>query len=227
MKISVIIPTLNEEATLRKNLVRLKRGSGVELIVVDGGSRDDTLRIARDFTRKVYSSLPGRARQMNEGARHAEGEILFFLHADSRLSPGALGKIAPLFSNPAIAAGAFSLDIDSGKWPLRLIALLANWRTRISGIPYGDQGLFLLKETFEKIGGYPDIPIMEDVQIARQIRKIGKIRILSEKLATSPRRWEKEGIFFTTLRNRLLMIGHFLGISPQRLAGYYKNIRTC
>ena len=225
MKISVIIPTLNEASVLRGTLQKLKRGINLEMIVVDGGSRDDTVPIAKEYTKKVFLSSPGRARQMNEGARHAEGEVLLFLHADSRIAAGGIGKIIPALAGLPAVGGAFQLSFDTRNLLIRLIARLANLRTRLTRVPYGDQGIFITKNVFQKIGGYPDIPMMEDVALAVRMKKEGKIALLKEKIVTSPRRWEKEGVLFTTFRNRALMTGYLLGISPGRLASCYKPIR--
>lgn len=225
MKISVIIPTLNEAKILRGTLQRLRKGINLEIIVVDGGSQDDTVSIAKEYTKNVFLSSPGRALQMNEGARHAEGDILLFLHADSHISAGGIGKIIPAVIGLPAVGGAFQLAFDTRNVVIRLVGWFANLRARLTRVPYGDQGIFITKNAFQKIGGYPDLPIMEDVELAVRMKKEGKIALLQEKIFTSPRRWEKEGILFTTFRNRVLMIGYLLGISPHRLASGYRNIR--
>jgi rSAM/selenodomain-associated transferase 2 len=218
MKISVIIPTLNEGTLLRGTLSRLRKSMDLEVIVVDGGSHDNTVEIAKEFTKKVLTAPRGRAKQMNEGARHAVGEILLFLHADSRISPGGIGKIVSALTAQQKSGGAFHLAFESRHPIMKMIAWLTNVRTRMTQIPYGDQGIFITRALFQKLGGYPDIPIMEDVVLSTQIKKEGGFVFLNEKMTVSARRWEKEGIFYTTFRNRLLMIGYQLGISPDRLA---------
>ncbi|MHB8483770.1 MAG: TIGR04283 family arsenosugar biosynthesis glycosyltransferase [Nitrospiria bacterium] len=225
MKISIIIPTLNEGKILRGTLKRLKKGMDIEIIVVDGGSTDDTVTIAKEFTKKVLNSPPGRARQMNEGAQNAEGEILLFLHADSRITHGGLGKVVPAIIGTPAVGGAFQLGIDSRNLFLWLIAWFANLRTRVTKLPYGDQGIFITRAIFHKIGGFPDIPVMEDVALAKKMKREGKIAFLKEKVLTSPRRWKQEGIVWTTVRNQGLMTAYLLGVSPQKLAGCYHNIR--
>lgn len=225
MKISVIIPTFNEGKILRKSLGRLKKGINLEIIVVDGGSLDKTVTIAKEFTQKIFLTTKGRAIQMNEGARHAGGDILLFLHADSVIASGGLGKIVPAMIGLQAVGGAFQLAFDTDNVLLHMIAWLANLRTSITQVPYGDQGIFISRRTFEKMGGFNEIPIMEDVELAVRMKKEGKIILLKDKILTSPRRWEREGIFFTSLRNRVLMIAYFFGISPQRLANIYRIIR--
>ena len=197
----------------------------VELIVVDGGSTDDTISIAKEFTKKVLASPPGRAKQMNEGAKTAEGEILLFLHADARITHGGLGKITPAIIGTPAVGGAFQLGIDSNSLLLRTVAWFANLRTRITKTPYGDQGIFITKSTFQKIGGFPDIPIMEDVEMAKKMKKEGKIALLREAVITSPRRWNQEGVLCTTLRNRGLMMAYRLGVPPRILAGWRRVVR--
>ncbi|MBI1822858.1 MAG: TIGR04283 family arsenosugar biosynthesis glycosyltransferase [Nitrospirae bacterium] len=225
MKISVIVPTINEEKVLRGTLNRLKKSMDLDLIVVDGGSQDETVAIAKEYTRKVFVTPPGRARQMNEGARHAEGEILLFLHADSTIATGGIGKIVPAITSLHAVGGAFQLAFDSRNILMRIVAGLANFRSRFTRIPYGDQGIFITRALFQKLEGFPDLPILEDVAFATRMKKEGRIAILRDKITTSSRRWKKEGIFYTTLRNRLFMIGYQLGVSPRRLASCYRNIR--
>jgi len=219
-KISVIIPALNEERYLPGTLERLKQSDHIEVIVVDGGSADRTADIARSFTGKVFSVSPGRARQMNEGARMAEGDVLLFLHADSLIAPGGLDKILPALQENGAVGGAFRLKIDSGNFFLKSLACLTNLRCLVSGVPYGDQGIFILRETFQKIGGYPEIPILEDVELARKMKRAGKTVLLNERVMTSARRWAKEGLLMTTVRHRWIMLLYFLGVSPRRLGRF-------
>jgi rSAM/selenodomain-associated transferase 2 len=224
-RISVIIPTLNEAAVIEKTLRGLPRCDDLERIIVDGGSSDDTAALARPFADKVLVAPAGRARQMNRGARAAAGDVLLFLHADSRLPEDALGSIAKALEVPTVAGGAFDLAIDSPRWALRLVAAAANWRTRLTGVPYGDQGIFVRRSVFEQLGGFPEWPLLEDLEFSRRIKAAGKVVILSQPITVSSRRWDKEGVGYTTLRNQIFVLLYFLGVSPSRLARWYRPIR--
>src|SRR5258708_6388838 len=171
MLISVIIPTLNEEVNLPVTLRQLADRPDVELIVVDGGSTDRTVEIAQQFTPYVFVTHAGRARQMNEGARHATGDILLFLHADTFLLPGALDEIQRRIITVGAVGGAFDLGIDSPRKFSRLVARMASQRSRVLRLPYGDQGIFVWRQVFEALGGFPEIPIMEDIAFARRLRR--------------------------------------------------------
>lgn len=224
MLISVVIPTLNEEDVIEETLGRVINTPGVEVIVSDGGSSDWTVEIAQKQAR-VVSSVCGRGCQMNSGASKASGEILLFLHADTGLPDGWVGKITAAMADERVVGGAFSLSIDSDKLSHKIIAAAANLRSRFLGLPYGDQGIFVRRTVFEKIGGFKDIPIMEDVELMRRLKRTGKIVLLKDKVTTSARRWEKEGAVYTTLRNWILLSLYFLGVRPERLYRVYKMVR--
>lgn len=224
-RISVIIPTLNEAAVIEKTLRGLPRRDDLERIIVDGGSSDDTAERAMPFVDKVLVTEAGRARQMNAGARAAGGDVLLFLHADSRLADGAFDAITRTFEDPTVAGGAFALAIDSPRPALRLVSAAANWRTRLTGVPYGDQGLFVRRSVFERLGGYPEWPLLEDLEFGRRLKADGKVMILSDPVTVSSRRWDKEGIGYTTLRNQIFVLLYFMGVSPVRLARWYRPIR--
>lgn len=222
---SIIIPTLNEETTLALALNSIPTSSSLEIIVVDGNSRDRTREIAHTRTSQVYLSPPGRARQMNLGAQKAQGEILLFLHADSAIPPGGLEAIDKAMEDPHVVGGAFQLEINAAGWEYRLIAWGANLRTRILRLPYGDQGIFIRRKVFHEIGGFQEMPLMEDVDLIRRMKKIGSLCILPQSLLTSARRWEKEGLLYTTLRNWSLVFLYTLGVSPYRLYRWYQPVR--
>ncbi|HOD36361.1 MAG TPA: TIGR04283 family arsenosugar biosynthesis glycosyltransferase [Syntrophales bacterium] len=228
MTFSIIIPVLHEGESILSlidDIRALRPEIPHEIIVVDGGPESDTLEALRerkDVIRLV--SPPGRARQMNKGADMAGGEVLLFLHADTRLPPGALGKIRETLGGSDAVGGAFDLGIASGKTSFKFIGRAASLRSRLTRIPYGDQAIFVKKEYFILIGGYRDIPLMEDVDLMQRIKKRGgRIRILKDRVLTSTRRWDKEGILFCTLRNWILSTLYYLGVSPDRLNRFYRQ----
>lgn len=225
MKVSVIIPVLNEERFLGKTLSSLQQINDCEILVVDGGSQDKTLMIAEQHGATILRSSRGRALQMNAGAENAVGEVLIFLHGDSRLSPDGIPAIREALSYPTVVGGAFHLAIDSPRAGYRLLAYAANMRSRITRIPYGDQGLFVRKEVFDVIGGFPPWPLMEDIEFCRRMKRKGKVVILPQRVLTAPRRWEKEGLFYGTVRNGLLLSLFYCGVSPFRLKRWYEDVR--
>lgn len=224
--VTIVIPVLNEEKNLHETLQSLNLTHNEELIVVDGGSTDGSVSIAQRFTDKVFVTKKGRGNQMNVGAEKAEGNILLFLHADCILPAGAFDMICQALQNNTVAAGAFDLSIDHPSFRFRIIEFGANLRSHVTAIPYGDQGIFMSKETFNRIGGYADIPLMEDIELLRRLKKIGRIVFISPPIKTSPRRWLKEGPVYTTLRDWTIALSYrFLNVSPERLIKHYKDIR--
>jgi len=220
--ISIIIPTLNEAFYLQKNLPLLKR-KNVDITVCDGGSSDQTVLIAQQLGIKIKSCRPGRAQQLNNGADDARGPILLFLHADTVLPEKFEDIIEKTLEPPDVIAGAFRLSIDAPKPIFRLIEAGANFRSRVLKMPYGDQGLFVRKEAFQGTGGYPEQPIMEDFCLVRNLKKHGRIRIASAYVKTSARRWLQQGVIKTTLKNQCIVAGFLLGVSPRRLAHFYRT----
>ncbi|UCF36862.1 MAG: TIGR04283 family arsenosugar biosynthesis glycosyltransferase [Acidobacteriota bacterium] len=225
-EISVIIPTLNEEDNLGATLQSCLTDNPHEVIVVDGGSQDRTRDIARGFPISLYESSPGRARQMNAGAAAARGTHLLFLHADTLLPAAWENEIRRVLEIPGTVAGAFRLQINGDRRALRLVESIANLRSSLLGLPYGDQGLFLTQDLFMDLGGFPDLPIMEDLELVRQLSKRGSIRLSSSSIVTSGRRWQRLGVFKTTLINQLLIWAYLVGISPTRLAAIYRKNRA-
>lgn len=222
-RISIIIVSLNEAPRIGAAWESARRGADVEVIVVDGGSQDGTVELARSLGAKVLLSPPGRARQSNAGAAAACGEVLLFLHADSRLPEQFEKHILQAISNPDFAAGAFELKIDEARPSLRLIEHLANFRSCRLHTPYGDQGIFLRASLFRELGGFPDQPIMEDFELIRRLRSRGRILIVPAPVTTSARRWKKNGVLKTTLINQVMILGYWWGIPPQRLAQWYNR----
>lgn len=220
--ISIIIPVFNEEQIIVKSLMPLQSDGDGEVIVVDGGSKDSTAMLAQDMGFKViFASQKGRAYQMNLGASIARGEILLFLHADTRLPQGYASIIANILLDSQTVAGAFELAIDSPEFSLRLVEMGVNWRSRFFSLPYGDQAIFVRSEVFREMDGFANLPIMEDFEFVQRLRKRGKMAIASAKVVTSGRRWQKLGVIRTTLLNQLIIFGYYLGVSPDKLARWY------
>jgi len=226
-RFSIVIPVLNEQYRIN-SLIEYVHSRGYEgaceIIVVDGDPQGGTIKVIQDEDVISITSKKGRAFQMNTGAELAHGEVLIFLHADTKLPPNALEKISQVLEDAKYVGGAFDLGIDSDSLLLKYIEARTRFRSRLNRIPYGDQAIFIRRSYFEKIGRFKDIPLMEDVELMRRIKKRGdKIFILRDRVKTSARRWEKEGIFYTTLRNRLLVGLYYVGVSPDKLAKYYRR----
>jgi rSAM/selenodomain-associated transferase 2 len=223
--ISIIIPVFHESDRINGIITQVMDRAGKDVpqvIVVDGDTRGSTINEIKDEQVVKIISGKGRARQMNHGASLAAGDVLLFLHADTLLPKDALAMITATMSVGRFVAGAFDLGIDSSRRIFRITEKYVFLRTRLTRIPFGDQAIFIRREYFEKIGGYQDIPLMEDVEIMRRIRKRGdRICIIPASVLTSPRRWEREGIIFSTFRNWTLQILYGLGVPPERLKKYY------
>lgn len=220
-RISIIIPTLDEETGIAACLDRVRRAPGVEVIVVDGGSRDATVEAARRAGAEVISAPRGRALQMNAGAEVSRGEILLFLHADTLLPSGWEAEVRRALARPEVAAGAFTFRLDQRTAGLRFIELCVAWRCRLASIPYGDQGLFLRRGVFLAAGGFPDLPIMEDCEFVRRLKKRGRIIVSPASATTSARRWQQKGILATTAFNSLVVVAFYLGCPPSLLRRLY------
>ncbi|MDX1628625.1 MAG: TIGR04283 family arsenosugar biosynthesis glycosyltransferase [Fulvivirga sp.] len=216
--ISVIIPTYNEEKYLGALLSDLNHSEAVsQVIVVDGGSTDETMAVARFSKAEVYSARKGRSHQMNFGAQKARNEFLLFLHADSRINHNGLLMALELMK--AGEAGSFYLSFDSRNRLLRLYAYCSKLNHAL--FTYGDQGLFLSKSLFKDLNGFKAIPIMEDIDMVQRIKRLGKFSKLNYPLVSSPRRFERHGVVMQQLRNILLVLAYLLGVSPKYLARFY------
>ncbi|WP_414518324.1 TIGR04283 family arsenosugar biosynthesis glycosyltransferase [Nostoc sp. PCC 9305] len=222
-KISIIIPAINEAGNIKKAIATTQANLDVEVIVVDGGSSDDTVAIAQSLNVKVISSSPGRAVQMNAGAVAASGEILLFLHADTRLPTGFDEMICTALQQPGTVAGAFKLRIDASRLSLQWVEWGVNVRSHFYQMPYGDQAIFLTKEIFQQIGGFPELPIMEDFELMRRLKRIGRVVIIPTPVVTSARRWLQKGVLKTTLLNQIVIIAYLLGVSPERICSWYRR----
>jgi rSAM/selenodomain-associated transferase 2 len=221
--LSIIIPTLNEGGNLARLLPHaLATCPQSEIIVVDGGSSDDTREMASRFPRVCFiTSVPGRARQMNAGARAARGDVLLFLHADTFLPPGTQAAIREALADPGVVCGRFDVRFDNPRPVFRMIAGLMNLRSRLSGIFTGDQAIFVRRAIFVALGGYPEIPLMEDVEFSRRLKGQGRRACLRLQVETSARKWERGGVLRTILLLWTLRLLYFVGVKPDRLHGWY------
>ncbi len=219
--ISVIVPTLDEARYLPRALSNAVSVSGVEVIVADGGSTDATTDIAEEAGCRVLRCAARRARQVNAGAEAARGDILLFLHADSRLPEGFAEAVHEALNRPRVAAGAFRLRIDGPERALRLMEWGVRVRSRLFQMPYGDQALFMKAERFRAVGGFPDVPIMDDFMLVRRLRRLGRIVVLPDPVVTSARRWHALGPWRTMWINQKVILGYCFGVSPERLAEWY------
>lgn len=221
--LSIIIPTLNEGSNLTRLLPHVLAGCPqAEVIVVDGGSSDDTRKVASRFPRvRLLTSAPGRAKQMNAGARAARGDVLLFLHADTFLPPGIEAAIRQALADPGIVGGRFDVRFDNPRPIFRTIAAMMNLRSRLSGICTGDQAIFVRRQVFAALGGYPDIPLMEDVELSRLLKRKGRRASLRLEVKTSARKWERDGVVRTILLMWGLRFLYFIGVTPGRLHGWY------
>lgn len=220
--ISVIIPTLNE-ANHVQGIIEGARSDGVECIVVDGGSTDNTVALAKNAGARVYISQPGRAVQQNRGAKLALGSVLLFLHADTVLPGDYAFQVFETLMDRRMVLGAFRFKTDMDHPMMKGIEALTNFRARFLGLPYGDQGLFLRKEVFRRVKGFPRVPIAEDLFFVRKLSRLGRIGIAPGHVVTSARRWRKVGLLRTTLLNQIIVAGCYLGVPTRKLVPLYKK----
>lgn len=226
--LSIIIPVLNEGERIAATLDALApmRALGVEVVVVDGGSRDATIQRARLRADKVMSAPRGRAPQMNAGAEKATGEILLFLHGDTQLPSDADHVLLNGLERSGRAWGRFDVRIDSKDPLLRMVAWMMNVRSRLTGIATGDQAIFVRRDAFESVGGFPEIPLMEDIALSKRLKRLSPPLCLRERVVTSGRRWERHGTLRTILLMWRLRLAYALGADPRRLARDYDLERT-
>ncbi len=225
MRLSIIIPVLNEERTIAAALADLDRAEAGEVIVVDGGSTDRTAAIVRATSARLVASPRGRAAQMNAGAREAAGDVLLFLHADTKLPAGASRDIRECMADTRCVGGRFDIRLDSPRPLLRLVGRMISLRSRLTRVATGDQAIFARRAVFERLGGFPEIPLMEDVAFSRALKKAGRIACLRARVTSSARRWEKHGAVRTILLMWALKLLYLAGVPPTRLKRLYGDAR--
>jgi rSAM/selenodomain-associated transferase 2 len=228
--IAVIIPTLNEERNLPQSLACLSASAPTEIVIVDGGSTDRTLDLAQDFcahtaNARVITAPRGRASQMNEGAKASQSEIFLFLHADTQLPPRIERIVQAALAGPSVVGGRFDVRFDSGSTWSHIISAFMNRRSRLTGIATGDQAPFVRREVFEALGGFSEIPLMEDIEFSRRLQQAGRIVALRDTVVTSFRRWDSQGPMRTILLMWTLRFLYWVGVSPHQLARVYHAVR--
>jgi len=218
MRLSVIIPTWNEQSRIAQ-AVRMALAAGVEEVIVsDGGSTDGTVAAAAAAGAKTVVGSRSRGRQQNAGARAASGDTLLFLHADTVLPPDFPWHTAQTLAQPGVSAGAFRFRLDEQGLSMALVEWMVRWRCRLFSMPYGDQAIFLRRAEFDRAGGFPDMPIMEDYALVRRLQRQGRIAIADADAVTSARRWSRMGLWRTTWANQLCLLAYWLDVSPERIA---------
>lgn len=222
MHLSIIIPARNEAVLIVAALERLQhyRQAGHQLILVDGNSQDATVLLASPLVDRLLVCAPGRARQMNRGAQQATRDWLLFLHADSQL-PDKMDQLIAEHLRGESVWGRFDVRLSGSHWMLRIVEKMINWRSRWSGIATGDQALFVRRETFEKLGGFADIALMEDIELSRRLKRVAAPVCIRKTLMTSSRRWEERGILRTIIQMWWLRVLYFCGVAPGRLVKIY------
>lgn len=225
MKLSIVVPALNEAGQIAALLECLQplRAQGHEVLVVDGGSDDGTAETARPLCERVLVAARGRARQMNAGAQAACGDVLWFLHADTRVGAQAIGALMAALAQPCRRWGRFDVRLSGTHLLLRPVESLMNLRSRLTGIATGDQGIFVRRALFDRVGGFPDIPLMEDIALSGMLKRAARPVCLRERLLSSSRRWERHGVLRTILLMWRLRFAYWLGVSPDRLAAQYRQ----
>jgi rSAM/selenodomain-associated transferase 2 len=227
-QLSVIIPALNEAVAITTTLQALQplRARGHEIILVDGGSNDLTVDLGRPLADRVIQTGAGRATQMRAGAALAAGSVLWFLHADTTAPENADRLIMQALQRKRAGWGRFDVQLSKTRPLLRCVGWMMNQRSRLSGIVTGDQGLFVTRDLYDAVGGFPEIALMEDIALSRALRRHGHPVVIQQRLVSSPRRWLAHGVLRTILRMWMLRLGYFLGVKPERLATYYTPHRS-
>ncbi|KUJ88740.1 MAG: glycosyl transferase family protein [Halomonas sp. 54_146] len=223
--LSIVIPMLNEAAGIQAMLAGLQplRETGVEIIVVDGGSQDSSIQIATPLADRVLSSTPGRARQMNLGAQHTSAPALLFLHADTYLPKNAVEQVAQALNTHCW--GRFDIHLEGHSRWLPMVSWMMNQRSRLTGIATGDQGMFLRRKTFDAVGGFPEQPLMEDIELSKRLKRLSRPACLKAKVISSGRRWDQFGAWKTIRLMWRLRYRYWRGVSATQLAKEYRDAR--
>jgi rSAM/selenodomain-associated transferase 2 len=235
MTIAVIIPTLNEASTIAAAIRHTVALGFDEIVVVDGGSSDQTSGLVNSYVSSAQQSAlgsvrflqtpPGRAHQLNAGAKTVCTDVLLFLHADTRLPTGARQLIESAVADPAVVGGRFDVQFDRASMWSRMIAMFMNFRSRLTGISTGDQAMFVRRHVFEGLSGFSDIPIMEDIEFSIRLKRVGPTVALRERVVTSFRRWEQQGLLRTIVLMWALRFLYWIGVSPHQLQRLYASVR--
>ena len=223
-RVSIVVPTLNEAPCIVSCLQALRgwRMRGAELIVADGGSTDGTIVLAKPWADRVQVGPRGRAKQMNLGASVATGDVLLFLHADTQLPADAMSALEAALADAQVSWGRFDVQIDGAPPLLKVVAALMNLRSRWSGIATGDQAIFVRRDVFQRVGGFPQQPLMEDIELSKRLRKLSRPACLRQRVTTSGRRWEEHGVLRTIALMWLLRALYWIGLPAERLARLYR-----
>jgi rSAM/selenodomain-associated transferase 2 len=226
MRLSFVIPTLNEAPRIAETIRSARAAGADEIVVVDGGSDDGTLQHAvRAGADCCLESSRGRAVQQNRGAAAAQGDVLLFLHADCRLSAGANVDVRMALADDRCVGGCFRQQIEAPGWGYRMLEAGNAARVRFLGWAYGDQGIFVRRDVFERLGGFPDLPLMEDLYLMKRLKRVGRITLVESRIHVDPRRWKRTGLCRQTVRNWTLVGLAHCGVSPTRLARFYPEVR--
>jgi rSAM/selenodomain-associated transferase 2 len=224
--LSVIVPMLNEAAAIASTLGACRRGApDAEIVVVDGGSIDASVAIAQPLCDTVIGASRGRAHQMNAGARESHGGVLVFVHADTTVPSSFAADIASALSDPAVVGGRFDVRLDSSALPYRIIGATISIRSRISRTGTGDQAIFVRRDVFDRLGGFPELELCEDLEFARRLKRAGRVACLRARVTTSARRWSRDGVMRTVVRMWLIRAMYLMGVAPARLKRMYSDTR--
>jgi rSAM/selenodomain-associated transferase 2 len=224
--LSVIVPMLNEALTIASTLDAVRRGApGAEIVVVDGGSIDASVATAQSLSDTLINAPRGRARQMNAGARASHGDALVFVHADTMVPLTFAADIATALSDAAVVGGRFDVELDASALPYRIIGTMISLRSRISRTGTGDQAIFVRRDVFDRLGGFPELELCEDLEFSRRLKRAGPVACLRARVTTSARRWSRDGVTRTVLRMWLIRAMYLLGVPPARLKRMYSDTR--